>query len=74
MSTGEKAFNLLKSMMLMTERFDMLDARIKVVSSDQAALAQSHAELAQRVARLEGFIEGAVAATGREPRLPEAKA
>ena len=70
MSAGEKAFGLIKSFLLITERFDALEARIKRVADDQTDLGRSHVELAQRVARLEGFLEGAVAATGREPRLP----
>lgn len=70
MSAGEKAFGLIKSIMLTTERFDALEARIKRVADDQTDLSRSHVELAQRVARLEGFLEGAVAATRREPRLP----
>lgn len=68
MSAGEKAFGLFKTFMLMTERFDAMDLKLKTVSADQAALSQSHSDLAQRVAKLEGFLEGAAAAS-RTPRI-----
>ena len=70
MSAGEKAFGLLKSIMLATERFDAIDEKMKTVAADQAALARSHAELAQRVADIEGFLRAATGTPfGDKPRL-----
>lgn len=70
MSAGEKAFGLLKSIMLMTERFDAIDAKVKTVASDQAALSRSHADLAQRVADMEGYLRAATGTPfGEKPRL-----
>jgi hypothetical protein len=72
MSSAEKAYGLIKSVMLMNERFDGLDDRIKTVSSDLAALARNHADLSERVSRIEGFIDGATAASGaRTRKLPK---
>ena len=58
MSSAEKAYGLIKSVMLMNERFDGLEERIRTGSIDLGSLAASHAELAQRVARIEGVMEG----------------
>lgn len=70
MSTGEKAYGLLKSIMLMTERFDALDAKIGTVAADQAALGKSHSDLALRVAEIEGYLRAATGtAFGDKPRL-----
>ena len=74
MSSAEKAYGLIKSVMLMNERFDGLEERIRTVSTDVGALAASHAELAQRVARIEGVMEGyarASAAASPARRLPK---
>jgi len=75
-SGTEKAFGVIKSIMLMHERFDGLDERIKRLDSDLTDLGRSHAELSQRVARIEGVMEGyARASTAsparRPPRLPK---
>lgn len=68
MSGTEKAFGLLKTWMLVNERFDALDGKLKDLGSDVAALARSHADLAQRVARIEGMIEGAAMAGSARQR------
>ena len=58
MSSTEKIFGVVKSVMLMHERFDGLDRRINRLDGDLTDLSRSHAELAQRVARIEGVMEG----------------
>ncbi len=68
MSGTEKAFGLLKTWMLVNERFDALDGKLKNLGSDVAALARSHADLGQRVARIEGMIEGAAMAGSSPPQ------
>lgn len=70
MSAGEKAFGLLKSVMLATERFDAIEEKMKAIAADQAALARSHAELGQRVADIEGYLRAATNTPfGDKPRL-----
>lgn len=70
MSTFEKGFGVLKSMMLMGERFDGLDRRIASLSSDLAALSQSHGRVSERVAEIEGFLRAATGTPfGEKPRL-----
>ena len=59
MSTFEKGFGLLKSVMLMSERFDGLDRRIASLSNDLAALSQSHGRMSERVAEIEGYLRAA---------------
>lgn len=72
MSSAEKAYGLLKSIMLMNERFDGIDDRLRTVSTDMGALARDHGELAQRVSRIEGVMEGyaRVSSAPKTRRLP----
>lgn len=72
MSSVEKALGVIKAAMLMNERFDGIEEDMKNLAEDVTALGRSHSELAQRVARLEGLIEGAAMASGLQPRLPRA--
>ena len=58
MSNTEKIFGIVKSVMLMHERFDGLDQRINRLDGDLTDLSRSHAELAERVAKIEGYIRG----------------
>lgn len=44
--------------MLMQERFDAIDKKLLRQEDDITALSRSHAELAQRVAAIEGYIRG----------------
>lgn len=70
MSTFEKGYGVLKSLMLMGERFDGLDRRIATVSTDLASLAQSHARIGERVADIEGYLRAATGTPfGDKPRL-----
>ena len=72
MSSTEKAFGILKSVILMHERFDGLDDRIKRLDGDLTNLSRSHSDLAQRVARIEGVMEGyARASAPRKLKLPK---
>ncbi len=71
MSVFDRAFGAIRSAMLMSDQFEAMKGDLRDLSHDVTDLGRSHADLAQRVARLEGFIEGAAAATGREPRLPK---
>lgn len=70
MSTFEKSYGLLKSLILVGERFDSLDRRIATLSDDLAALAQSHVRVSERVADVEGYLRAATGTPfGGRPRL-----
>ena len=72
MSTAEKGFGMLKSLMLMGERFDGLDRRIESVSRDLAALSQSHVRVSERVAGIEGYLRAATGTPfGDQPRIEQ---
>lgn len=58
MSGAEKAFGVIKTIMMMNERFDRLEEKNKDLAQDLGALGRSHAELAERVAKIEGYIRG----------------
>jgi hypothetical protein len=58
MSGTEKVFGAVKAIMLMQERFDGIDQKILRQEDDLTALSRSHAELAQRVSSIEGYIRG----------------
>jgi hypothetical protein len=58
-SNTEKIFGVVKSVMLMHERFDGLDERVKRLDGDLTDLARSHSTLAQRVAEMEGYLRAA---------------
>jgi hypothetical protein len=71
-SSTEKVFGIVKSVILMHERFDGLDDRIKRLDGDLTDLSRSHSDLAQRVARIEGVMEGyARASTPQKLKLPK---
>ena len=63
MSAFDRIYTGLKSVMTMNERFDRIDGQLRGLSDDIGQLAASHAELAQRVARVEGVLEGVEMAT-----------
>lgn len=72
MSSTEKIFGVVKSVMLMHERFDGLDQRVNRLDGDLTDLSRSHAALAQRVADIEGYIRGRsdqAAAQSAPPRI-----
>ncbi|WP_420605268.1 hypothetical protein [Novosphingopyxis sp.] len=59
MSGLDKAYGAIKSIMLANERFDRIEGEMKELSGDLGSLAKSHAELAERVAGIEGYLKGA---------------
>ena len=58
MSAFDRIYGGLKSIMLMNERFDRIDSELQSLADDLGSMASSHAELAQRVAVIEGYIRG----------------
>lgn len=56
--------------MLMHERFDGLDERMKRLDGDLTDLSRGHGALAQRVADIEGYLRAATGTPfGDKPRL-----
>lgn len=71
MSTFSEALKSLQKLLLLQSRIERVEAAAARVSTDVADLAGAVHKLSDRVARIEGFIEGAAAATGpRRARLP----
>jgi hypothetical protein len=70
-SALDRVYKGLKAVMLMDERFDRIDTHLRGLGQDFGSLAASHAELAQRVASLEGYIRGRSDQAAMQPRLPE---
>lgn len=71
MSVTEKAFNAIKSIILFEQRIDAFEEKLGSLGDRVARLADSHASLRDRVSRIEGVIEGAAMASGRnsQPRI-----
>lgn len=72
MSRPEKLFGVIKSVMLMHERFDAIDKRIQRLDTDLSDISRSHAELAQKVAEMQGYVRGRAdqaAAQKRQKRI-----
>ena len=70
MSSTEKIFGIVKSVMLMHERFDGLDQRVNRLDGDLTELSRSHAGLALRVADIEGYLRAATGTPfGSKPRI-----
>ena len=69
MSAFDRIYNGLKGVMLMNERFDRIDVQLRDLGEDLGSLASSHAELAQRVAAIEGYIRGRSDQAASRPRI-----
>jgi predicted methyltransferase len=70
-SGTEKVFGAIKAVMLMQERFDVIDQKIKRLDGDLTDVSRSHAELAQRVAVIEGYVRGRADQASIQSRLPK---
>jgi hypothetical protein len=71
MSTVDRIYKGLKAVMLMDERFDRIDGQLRGLGEDFGKLAASHAELAQKVAALDGYMRGRADQAAIQPRLPK---
>lgn len=73
MSTAEKTLGILKSVLVYQETMRAIREDMAAMSADVAALSRAHSSLSERVARLEGFIQGATRTPFRpdEPRRIE---
>jgi hypothetical protein len=70
MSAFGDALNAVRQVGLLHSRVEAMDQRIVTLAGDVDGLADIVSALRDRVARLEGFIEGATAAAKPRPRLP----
>jgi hypothetical protein len=70
MSAGEKAFGVIKAVFTMKDQLDDLGKDVEGLSDRFVRLAEAHAELRDRVSRVEGVLEGAAMASRRR-RLEE---
>jgi hypothetical protein len=70
MSVSEKTWGVFKSFVLYQETLKAVRDDMAALSRDVAALSGAHANLRDRVSRLEGIIEGAAMAA-RQRRIEE---
>ena len=68
MSAIGDALKALRTVLLMQEDMRLLKQTAVAQGEQLTRLAQAHGELRDRVSRIEGFIEGAAAAS-RQPRI-----
>jgi hypothetical protein len=61
----DRFLSVTKRLITMDDRMDQLEKRNAGLVQDLAALSASHARLSERVARIEGMIQGAAMASGR---------
>ncbi len=71
MSSGGDVLKGIRQVMLMQASVERLETDVGKMAGDMEALATAHGALRDRVARLEGFIEGASAASRDRPRLTD---
>ena len=65
------AFVALKNIALLHERVANLRGDVETLNGNVSGLREYAVAIDKRVARLEGFIEGAAAASGKQARLPK---
>ena len=69
MSVAERAFEVIKAVFVYQDTMKAIREDMAALASDVGALGRAHAGLAERIARLEGIIEGAAIANVRQPRI-----
>jgi hypothetical protein len=70
MSGLGEAFLALKNVMLLHERVETLQKELEGLAEGQKEVNRSVNNIDKRLARLEGFVEGAATASGRASKLP----
>ena len=70
MSVFERAIGTLKDVLLLREQLAQMRVEMARMGDNVGSLIGDIRALEQRLARVEGFIEGAAATAGRQPRLP----
>lgn len=71
MSGLGEAFVALKNVMLLHERVERLQKELEGLARNQSELGSAVTGIDKRLARLEGFIEGAAAASSQQIQLPK---
>ena len=71
MSGLGEAFAALKNVALLHERVGNLRGDVEKLNTNVAGLREYAAAIDNRLARLEGFIDGAATASGRRAKLPK---
>ena len=70
MSVFERAIGTLKDVLLLREQLAQMRVEMARMGDNVGSLIGDIRALEQRLARVEGFIEGASVSAGRQPRLP----
>lgn len=71
MSSLGDAFAALKNIALLHERVANLRSDVEALNGNVSGLREYAVSIDKRVSRMEGFIEGAAAASGQQARLPK---
>jgi hypothetical protein len=71
MSGLGEAFAALKNIALLHERVATLRGDVEALNGNVGGLRDYVVSVDRRLSRLEGFLEGAAAAGGQQPRLPK---
>lgn len=70
MSSVDRAYGLIKQVMLMGEQFEAINRKIAGLAGELRTLGASHQRVAERVAEIEGFLRAATGSPfGQRPRL-----
>jgi hypothetical protein len=73
-SATEKAFGVLKSVLVYQERMDGLEKKLATLGDRMERLADSHVALRERVGQIEGYLKGATGTPfsgSAQPRITE---
>ena len=71
MSVLERAITAIKDVLLLRDQFKQMRGEVSRMGGNMNAMLDDIRDLEQRMARLEGFIQGAAAADKRQPKLPK---
>ena len=71
MSVLERAISAIKDVLLLRDQFKQMREEVNRMGGNMNAMLDDIRDLEQRMARLEGFVQGAAAAGGRQPQLPK---
>ena len=71
MSVLERAISAIKDVLLLRDQFKQMREEVNRMGGNMNAMLDDIRDLEQRMARLEGFVQGAAAAGGRQPKLPK---
>ena len=71
MSVLERAITAIKDVLLLRDQFKQMREEVNRMGGNMNAMLDDIRDLEQRMARLEGFVQGAAAVGGRQPKLPK---